>query len=253
MINDVILPVLQTKMMPQMLAEMPKIYAINFSADELRQLLFYQSDIGRKLIERQPEIVKQTSAMSQVIAKSIIPEILDKLQNESKARGLKCLRTFESKALLKPQKDASMKYWLVKSEPTKWSWDDQVRAGTINWDGVRNATAIINLKAMRLGDRAFFYHSNEGKEIVGVVEIVREFYPDPKDPTGRFGMVDVKAIEPVPKPVTLSAAKAEPKLAGMALVRLSRLSVGPVSVAEWQQVSAMGGLQAKGGARKRSG
>src|SRR5207302_1439427 len=98
---------------------------------------------------------------------------------------------------------APMNYWLVKSEPSAWSWDDQVRAGTTNWNGVRNAQATNNLKAMRKGDRAFFYHSNEGKEIVGIVEIVHEFYPDPKDATGRFGMVDVKALEKLPRPVTL--------------------------------------------------
>jgi len=136
-----------------------------------------------------------------------------------------------------------MNYWLIKSEPTKWSWDDQVKAGTTNWDGVRNAQATINLKSMRKGDRCYFYHSNEGKEIVGVVEVTREFYPDPKDPAGRFGMVDVKALKPMPRPVTLAEVKADPKLSGMALVRLSRLSVGPVSAAEWKHVAAMGGLK----------
>jgi predicted RNA-binding protein with PUA-like domain len=103
-----------------------------------------------------------------------------------------------------------MNYWLVKSEPMKWSWDDQVKAGTTHWDGVRNAQATINLKAMRLGDLAFFYHSNEGKEIVGVVKIVREFYLDPNDETGKFGMVDVEAVEKLPRPVTLAAIKADP-------------------------------------------
>jgi predicted RNA-binding protein with PUA-like domain len=134
-------------------------------------------------------------------------------------------------------------YWLVKSEPDKWSWDDQVKAKTTHWDGVRNYQATNNLKAMRLGDRAFFYHSNVGKEIVGIVEIVREFYPDPKDETGKFGMVDVKAVEKLPQPVTLAQVKADPALAGMALVRLSRLSVGPVSKAEWSHVTALGGLK----------
>ncbi len=136
-----------------------------------------------------------------------------------------------------------MNYWLVKSEPDKWSWDDQVKHGTTHWDGVRNYQATNNLKAMRLGDRAFFYHSNMGKEIVGIVEIVREFYHDPKDETGKFGMVDLKAVEKLPKPVTLAQVKAEPALAGMALVRLSRLSVGPVSKAEWKHVAALGGLK----------
>jgi predicted RNA-binding protein with PUA-like domain len=134
-----------------------------------------------------------------------------------------------------------MKYWLVKSEPTAWSWDDQVRAGTTHWDGVRNAQATINLRAMRQGDRVFFYHSNEGKEIVGIAEIVREFYPDPADPNGRFGMVDIKAVEPLPRPVTLAAVKDDPTLAGMLLVRQSRLSVMPVTEAEWHRILVLGG------------
>jgi predicted RNA-binding protein with PUA-like domain len=137
-----------------------------------------------------------------------------------------------------------MNYWLVKSEPTKWSWDDQVRAGTTHWDGVRNAQATINLKAMRIGDHAFFYHSNEGKEIVGVVEIVREFYLDPRDETGKFGMVDVKASEKLPRPVTLAQIKADPALKTMALVRQSRLSVMPVTAQEWEMIAAMAGLSA---------
>ena len=136
-----------------------------------------------------------------------------------------------------------MNYWLVKSEPSAWSWDDQVKAGKTDWNGVRNPQATMNMKAMRKGDRAFFYHSNEGKEIVGVVEIVREFYLDPKDATGKFGMVDVKAVEKMPKPVTLAAAKADPKLAEMVLVRNSRLSVQPVTADEWRHIVALGGLR----------
>ena len=136
-----------------------------------------------------------------------------------------------------------MNYWLVKSEPTKWSWEDQVRAVTTNWDGVRNAQATINLKAMRRGDRAFFYHSNEGKEIVGIVEIVREFYLDPKDETGKFGMVDVTAVEKLPIPVTLAQIKADPVLAEMVLVKNSRLSVQPVAPAEWKHIARLGGLK----------
>ena len=136
-----------------------------------------------------------------------------------------------------------MTHWLVKSEPSVWSWDDQVKTGTIHWDGVRNAMATINLKAMRKGDRIFFYHSNEGKEIVGIVELVREFYPDTKDLTGKFGMVDLKAVAPLPKPVTLAAVKADPKLAGMALVKYSRLSVQPVTDAEWRHVCKLGGVK----------
>jgi predicted RNA-binding protein with PUA-like domain len=135
-----------------------------------------------------------------------------------------------------------MNAWLVKSEPTKWSWDDQVRAGTTHWDGVRNAQATINLKAMRVGDRAFFYHSNEGKEIVGVVEIVREFYLDPRDETGKFGMVDVKAVKKLPRPVTLAEIKGDPALQTMALVRQSRLSVMPVTPEEWSRIVERAGL-----------
>jgi predicted RNA-binding protein with PUA-like domain len=135
-----------------------------------------------------------------------------------------------------------MAHWLVKSEPTKWSWDDQVRDGRTHWNGVRNAQATINLKAMRIGDRAFFYHSNEGKEIVGVVEIVREFYLDPADETGKFGMVDVAAVEKLQRPVTLAEIKADPSLKDMALVRQSRLSVMPVTDAEWDRIAALGGL-----------
>lgn len=137
-----------------------------------------------------------------------------------------------------------MKYWLVKSEPEKWSWDHQVKAGRTHWDGVRNAQAANNLKAMRVGDLAFFYHSNEGKEIVGVVRVVREFYPDPTDESGKFGMVDVEAVEPLAKPVTLAQAKADPALANMVLVKNSRLSVQPVTPEEWARVTSLGGLAA---------
>jgi predicted RNA-binding protein with PUA-like domain len=139
-------------------------------------------------------------------------------------------------------KEASMNYWLIKSEPFKWSWDDQVKHGTTHWDGVRNHLATTHLKTMRLGDKAFFYHSNEGKEIVGIVEVVREFYLDPADPTGKFGMVDVKAVEKLPRPVTLAEIKGNPDFATMALVRLSRLSVGPVTPDEWERITKLGGL-----------
>jgi predicted RNA-binding protein with PUA-like domain len=130
----------------------------------------------------------------------------------------------------------------VKSEPDAFSWDDQVAHGVEPWTGVRNHGAKLNLKAMRLGDRAFFYHSNVGKEIVGIVEIVREAYPDPSAESGDWVCVDVKAVKPVPRPVTLAAVKAEPRLAQMALVRLSRLSVGPVTAEEWAVVCEMGGV-----------
>ncbi len=137
-----------------------------------------------------------------------------------------------------------MAYWLFKSEPGAWSWEDQVQAGTAEWDGVRNYQADNNMKAMKVGDRGFFYHSVKAREIVGVVEIVREHYPDPTDPSGRFGMVDVRALTPVESPVTLAAIKAEPALAGMALVRQSRLSVTPVSDEEWAFLCRMAGIEA---------
>jgi predicted RNA-binding protein with PUA-like domain len=135
-----------------------------------------------------------------------------------------------------------MAHWLLKSEPTKYSWDQLVKDGRTFWDGVRNFQAANNMKAMKEGDRAFFYHSNEGKEIVGIVEIVRPFYLDPKDPAGKFGMVDVAPVMPVKKPVTLTEMKGVPELAQMALLRQSRLSVCPVSDAEWQVVCGMAGI-----------
>ncbi len=132
-----------------------------------------------------------------------------------------------------------MAYWLLKSEPGAWSWDDQVRDGTAEWDGVRNYQATNNMKAMKRGDKAFFYHSVNEKQVVGIVEVVKEYYPDPTDASGRFGMVDVKAVKPVKQPVSLKAIKAEPRLADLALVRQSRLSVVPVSAAEWQVICDM--------------
>jgi predicted RNA-binding protein with PUA-like domain len=138
-----------------------------------------------------------------------------------------------------------MAYWLVKSEPGSWSWEQQVKSGAKGtaWTGVRNHTAKQNLEKMRRGDRAFFYHSGEGKDIVGIVEVVREHYPDPTDKSGAFVVVDMKAVEPVPKPVTLAAIKAEPKLKDMALVKYSRLSVQPVTADEWKHVCRMGGMK----------
>ena len=137
-----------------------------------------------------------------------------------------------------------MAHWLYKSEPSTWSWDQQVAAGEkgTSWDGVRNHQAKQNLMAMRLGDRGFFYHSNEGKTVVGIVEVIREYYPDHTDETGRFGMVDVKAVKPLARPVTLEAIKAEERLAKMSLVTNSRLSVQPVTDEEWRIVCEMGGL-----------
>ncbi len=133
-----------------------------------------------------------------------------------------------------------MAFWLMKSEPSGWSWDDQVREGTAEWDGVRNYQAANNMKAMKLGDRAFFYHSVNEKRIVGIVEVVKEYYPDPSDASGRFGMVDVTALRPFEKPVTLAQIKAAPDLAGLALVRQSRLSVLPVGEDEWKIICKMG-------------
>ena len=132
-----------------------------------------------------------------------------------------------------------MQYWLFKSEPGAWSWDDQVEAGVAEWDGVRNHQANNNMKAMKKGDRGFFYHSVKEKRIVGIVEVVREHYPDPTDSTGKFGMVDVRAVKPVTVPVTLGEIKAEPDLENLALVRQSRLSVVPVSADEWKLICRM--------------
>jgi predicted RNA-binding protein with PUA-like domain len=138
-----------------------------------------------------------------------------------------------------------MAYWLVKSEPDAWSWDQQVKKGAKGemWSGVRNHTAKQNLMKMKKGDRAFFYHSNIGKEIVGIVEVIKEHYPDPTDNTGKFVVVDVKAVAPLPQPVNLAAIKAEPKLKDMALLKYSRLSVQPVTDPEWKTICRMGGLK----------
>ena len=135
-----------------------------------------------------------------------------------------------------------MKYWLIKSEPFKWSWDDQVKKGVEHWDGVRNYQASNNMKDMKTGDQAFFYHSNEGKEIVGICEVVTEYYPDHTDETGRFGMVDFKAVKPLKTPVTLKQIKETKSLAEMALLKQSRLSVSPVRKTEWDIILKMGGL-----------
>jgi predicted RNA-binding protein with PUA-like domain len=136
-----------------------------------------------------------------------------------------------------------MQYWLLKSEPSAYSWDQLVKDGRTNWSGVRNFTAARNLKTMKTGDRAFFYHSGDGPAIVGVAEIVKEAYPDPSDKEGRFVMVDVKALMPVKTPVTLAAIKAEKSLAAMTLVRQGRLSVSPVSAEEWRTISKMAGIK----------
>lgn len=137
-----------------------------------------------------------------------------------------------------------MEYWLVKSEPSVYAWEKLVADGRTDWSGVRNYQASNNLKAMKKGDRAFFYHSGEGPAIVGIAEILREYYPDPTDKEGRFGMVDVGAVKPMKKPVTLAAIKAEAKLKGFALVRQGRLSVVPVSAEEWKLILGMGETKA---------
>ena len=137
-----------------------------------------------------------------------------------------------------------MAHWLLKSEPSAYSWAQLVADGRTNWDGVRNAQALNNLRAMKPGERVFVYHSNEGKDIVGVAEVVKGFYPDPKDKSGKLGMVDIAPVTPVPKPVTLAAMKANPELAGMSLLRQSRLSVCPVTDWEWAVVCQMAGISA---------
>jgi len=138
-------------------------------------------------------------------------------------------------------------YWLFKTEPETHSWERQKSKGKKGepWDGVRNFMARNNMIAMQLGDLGFFYHSGEGKEIVGVVEVCATAHPDPKDDTGTWKCVDVRAVCDMPKPVTLADAKANPKLADMTLVRTSRLSVQPVKPDEWKEVCRMGGLDAK--------
>jgi predicted RNA-binding protein with PUA-like domain len=138
-------------------------------------------------------------------------------------------------------------FWLFKSEPDSFSWDMQKSRGRKGepWTGVRNFVARNNMKAMQLGDRGFFYHSNEGKEVVGIVEVIALAHPDATDETGVWKCVDVRAVMDMPKPVTLVAVKANPKLADMSLVRSARLSVQPVTPEEWDEVCRMGGLDPK--------
>lgn len=139
-----------------------------------------------------------------------------------------------------------MAYWLVKSEPSTWSWDDQVKRGAKGepWTGVRNHTAKLNLMKMKVGDRAFFYHSVDEKRIVGIVEVAREHYPDPTaEPGSPWVVVDVRAVEPLKTPVTLADVKTEKSLAEMALLKQSRLSVQPVTAAEWKTLCRMGGVK----------
>ena len=136
-----------------------------------------------------------------------------------------------------------MPNWLMKSEPGAYSWDDLIKDGSTHWDGVRNYQAANNMKKMKKGEQAFFYHSITEKQIVGVMAITREYYPDHTDPSGRFGMVDVKPVLPATTLVTLSQIKAEPKLADLPLVRQSRLSVMPVSNAHWKILCRMADIK----------
>ena len=132
-------------------------------------------------------------------------------------------------------------YWLMKSEPDVYGWNDLVKEKEGMWDGVRNHTAAINLKAMKVGDEAFFYHSNIGLEVVGIMTSSKEHFIDPTDEKARFVAVKVKPVRKIANPVTLKAVKANPKLADMKLVRQSRLSVAPVSPAEWKEILKMAG------------
>ncbi len=132
-----------------------------------------------------------------------------------------------------------MRYWLLKSEPDAWSWDNQVKEGASMWDGVRNYQARNNLKEMKKNDLCFFYHSVTEKSIVGIVKVVKEYYPDPTDKTGRFVVVDVKATNKLKKPVSLDQIKENNKLKNIALVKQSRLSVMPLKKTEWDIIIKM--------------
>jgi predicted RNA-binding protein with PUA-like domain len=137
-----------------------------------------------------------------------------------------------------------MAHWLFKSEPSAWSYDKLAGLGAAgtDWSGVRNHSAKLNMQAMKVGEQGFFYHSNEGKAIVGIVEVCKAYRLDPTDPSGKFGMVDIRAVRPLPRPVTLEEVKNDKRLAKMALVVNSRLSVQPVTDAEWEHVRKLGGL-----------
>ena len=138
-----------------------------------------------------------------------------------------------------------MAYWLFKTEAETFSWDQQKKKGAKGepWSGVRNWTAAGNMKKMKKGDQGFFYHTGDEKQIVGIVEVIEEYQPDPTDEAGKFGLVVVKAVKDMPKPVTLAAVKANAKLSKMSLVTSFRLSVQPVTDAEWKEICKMGGLK----------
>jgi predicted RNA-binding protein with PUA-like domain len=137
-----------------------------------------------------------------------------------------------------------MAHWLFKSEPSAWSYEKLEGCGPAgtDWSGVRNHSAKLNLQVMKVGEQGFFYHSNEGKAVVGIVEVSKAYRPDPTDPSGKFGMVDIRAVRALPRPVTLEEVKSDKRLASMALVTNSRLSVQPVTEAEWAYVCKLGGL-----------
>jgi predicted RNA-binding protein with PUA-like domain len=136
-------------------------------------------------------------------------------------------------------------YWLFKTEPETFSWTMQKKKGAKGepWSGVRNFAAAKHMKAMKTGDLGFFYHTGDEKQIVGIVEVIAEYKPDPTDETGKFGLVDVKAVKDVLRPVTLADVKADPKLKTMVLVREPRLSVQPVTEAEWKHICKLGGVK----------
>ena len=138
-----------------------------------------------------------------------------------------------------------MAYWLFKTEPEAFSWEMQKQRGAKGepWSGVRNFAAAKHMKAMKKGDLGFFYHTGDEKQIVGIVEVIAEYKPDPTDETGKFGLVDVKAVKDVPKPVTLAAVKADEKLKDMVLVREARLSVQPVTPEQWKYICKLGGVK----------
>jgi len=138
-----------------------------------------------------------------------------------------------------------MNHWLFKTEPETFSWEMQKQRGAKGepWTGVRNFAAAKNMKAMKKGDLGFFYHTGDEKQIVGIVEVIAEYKPDPTDETRRFGLVDVRAVKDVPKPVTLADVKADPKLKGMVLAREPRLSVQPVTEEEWKHICKLGGVK----------
>jgi len=138
-----------------------------------------------------------------------------------------------------------MNHWLFKTEPETFSWEMQKQRGAKGepWTGVRNFAAAKNMKAMKKGDLGFFYHTGDEKQIVGIVEVIAEYKPDPTDETRRFGLVDVRAVKDVPKPVTLADVKADPKLKGMVLAREPRLSVQPVTEEEWKHICKLGGVR----------